>query len=116
MFGIILKWIEVWSPLIPLYAFILKRPNEKTLNIIAAYLLTALCLNAVIDVSWIFNKCMPSWIKNNNFLYNISSISRVFFFTLFFMKTTALLSRKNYMLVTSLYALTFIFYFIFLRN
>jgi hypothetical protein len=116
MFKIIINWIEVWSPLIPLYIFIIKRPNEKQLQIIAAYLLTALCLNFVIDISWRFNNCMPPRLRDNNFLYNISSILRVFFFTFFFMKTTSLLSKKIYVLIAALYMSLFTLYFIFLGN
>src|SRR5690242_2505101 len=116
MFTTILNWIEVWSPLIPLYVFILKRPNEKNLQIIATYLLTALCLNAVIDVSWLFRNCMPELLKKNNFLYNISSITRIFFFTFFFRKATSLLSTKIYSFIIALYVILFIFYFKFLNN
>jgi len=82
----------------------------------AAYLLTALCLNAVIDVSWIFNRCMPHRLKDNNFLYNISSIVRVFFFIFFFRKATSLLSKTNLWFAIGGYVLIFIFYFVLLDN
>ena len=113
MLTVILNWMEVWAPLIPLYVFIIKRPNEKHLEIIAAYLLTSLCINLIIDVSWIFNNCMPPGLKNNNFLYNTISVCRVFFFVLFFMKTTSLLSKKVYNVFLGLYVLLFANYFTF---
>src|SRR4051794_37383175 len=87
----------------PLYVFIIKRPNEKYLKIIAVYLLTSFCINLIIDVSWRFNKCMPQGLQNNNFLYNIISVCRVFFFVFFFMKTTSILSKKVYTLFLVLY-------------
>jgi hypothetical protein len=112
----ILDWMEVWAPLIPLYVFIIKRPNEKYLKIIAVYLLTSFCINSIIDVSWRFNKCMPQGLQNNNFLYNIISVCRVFFFVFFFMKTTSILSKKVYTLFLVLYILLFSSYFIFVAD
>ncbi|HEY6978252.1 MAG TPA: hypothetical protein VH396_18255 [Chitinophagaceae bacterium] len=116
MLTVILNWMEVWAPLIPLYVFIVKRPDEKHLEIIAAYLLTSLCINLIIDVSWLFNSCMPPALKNNNFLYNIISVCRVFFFVIFFMNTTSLLSKKVYNLFLGLYVLLFAIYFTFFAD
>ncbi len=84
MYISILNWSEAWACLIPLYAFIVKRPKDKYLEIIAAYLLTAFCINITADVSWIFNSCMPVNFKNNNFLYNIGSMLRTLVFLFFF--------------------------------
>lgn len=80
----ILNWSEAWACLIPLYAYIFKRPGDRYLEIIAAYILTAFCINTIADVSWIFNNCMPHYFKNNNFLYNINSMLRTLVFLFFF--------------------------------
>jgi len=90
-----LNWSEAWACLIPLYVFIVKRPGDKYFGIIAAYFLTALCINILADVSWIFNACMPPNFKNNNFLYNISSMLRTLVF-LFFFRNVIYYQFKNY--------------------
>ncbi len=116
MFNLIFNWSEVWAPLLPLYVFILKRPKEKYFEIISAYLLTALFINGIIDVSWLFNSCMPSILKNNNFLYNINSICRVFVFVLFFKNAIKLNLKKCVHFFLFLYVFWFVFYFIFLGD
>jgi len=116
MLTTILNWSEVWAPLIPLYVFIFKRPKDKFLEIVAGYLLTALCINAVIDVSWIFNSSMPALLKNNNFLYNINSICRIIFFTFLFRNAIKLFKKKylNFFLIA--YLVFFSFYFVYNKN
>jgi len=108
----ILNWSEVWAPLIPLYIFILKKKDYSSFRIIAVYLLTALCINAMADVSWIFKQCMPVKLQNNNYLYNISSILRTVIFTLFFRNTINLFSKKLFNWFLIIYAIGFLIYFI----
>ena len=84
VFQKILDWSEVWAPLIPLIVFIYKKPTEKYLTPVVIYLAVAACLDLVIDVSWKYKPHMPLFLKDNNFLYNIHSISRLFLFILFF--------------------------------
>ena len=91
----LLDWSEAWACLIPLFVFIVKRPADKYLEIIAAYFLIALCLNTLADVSWIFNACMPLNFKNNNFLYNTGSMIRTLIF-LFFFRNVIYYQYKNY--------------------
>jgi hypothetical protein len=112
MLNSILDWSEVWAPLIPLYIFIFKRPKDNFLGIIAGYLLTAICINAVIDVSWLYNSRMPLILKNNNFLYNINSLCRIIFFTLLFRNPIKIFPKKYFDIFLFAYLL---FYFFYLR-
>ncbi|HUR66922.1 MAG TPA: hypothetical protein VMZ03_11300 [Chitinophagaceae bacterium] len=50
---------------------------------LVAYVIIALCLNTVSTVMAQFYGQMPSWLKNNNILYNIHSMTRVFFFSFY---------------------------------
>lgn len=85
---VIFHWAEAWPLLIPLYIYIIRKPQNKSLELIAAYLLATFSINMIGIVSARFNNCMPVYIKNNNFLYNISSFIRIIFFTVFLRNIT----------------------------
>lgn len=112
----ILKWSEVWAPLIPLYVFVLKKSSNKKLEILAVYLLTALCVNTMADVSWIYKTCMPVQLQNNNFLYNISSILRTIVFVLFFRNSIKLFPKRNFDFFLLTYLIFFSAYFLIEKN
>ena len=112
----ILNWSEVWAPLIPLLVFILKAPKNKHLDLIAAYLFTAFCINAIIDVSWQYQKYMPAFLFYNAFLYNINSFCRIIFFVLFFSLLANLPSKKTAIFFLILYLIIFVVYFIINKN
>lgn len=107
---IIFHWVEAWAALIPLYVFIYRRPGEQFLEIIALFLLTTFCINTIEVISWRFHDCMPMYLKNNNFLYNINSFVRIIFFSLFFQKATKLFSKKSLIIFLSIYILIFVWY------
>lgn len=107
----ILDWLEVWAILIPLFVFILCKPKEGYLHLIFMYLIIALCLNIVSDISWKFRTDMPSFLKENGFLYNISSIARFFFFILFFRKID-MTRNKNYNFILFPFLIIAVIYFI----
>jgi hypothetical protein len=71
-----LRWSEVWATLIPVFIWWFKKP--KALIPVKTYLSVALGLNILIDLAYY------EILKNNNFLYNISSICRLFLFMWFF--------------------------------
>ena len=73
--------------------------------IIAAYLLTALLLNTMADVSWRFRPCMPDFLKNNNYLYNLNSVCRIIFFSFFFQKAVELFSIRRLRIFLSIYVI-----------
>jgi hypothetical protein len=81
----ILDWSEAWAPLLPITVFLLKKPKQKYLMPVILYLCIAFLLNAFIDISWKFYLEAPAYLpENNNFLYNIHSICRLFLILWFF--------------------------------
>lgn len=79
----IIDWSEAWATLIPLTVFIIKRPKQKYLKPVFIYLCVALLLNTFADVIWKF-KPPPFSNGDNNFIYNIHSLCRLFLLLLFF--------------------------------
>lgn len=112
----ILNWSEVWATFVPLSIYIIKRPRGKYLNFIAFYLFISLLTNSVIDVSWIFNLCVPILLKNNNFLYNINSVIRVIIFIYFFRSIIYFFEKKFFDLLLTVYLLFFLTYFFINKN
>lgn len=85
LFKQILDWSEVWAVAIPLIIFILKtRRSYNYLFPVLYYLIVAFCINLTIDIIWKYKPYMPDFLQDNNFLYNIHSIVRLYFFIWFF--------------------------------
>jgi hypothetical protein len=92
----ILDWSEVWATLIPLGMWWKHRKQPKYLAPVIVYLLLALLIDLLIDVKWKFEKYMPLWYRDNNFLYNVHSVVRFVCFVPFFnrlLPKTALLTK-----------------------
>jgi hypothetical protein len=92
----ILRWSEVWAPLIPLI-FILKSKQIKTyLKPVSLYVWIALFLNTATDVLWRFKDDFGfhegDFFWSNNFIYNTHSIIRLLLFSWFF-----ILLRQRFM-------------------
>ncbi len=81
---ILLDWSEVWAPLIPITVFVLRRGQPVFMRPVIAYLVIGLLINIVCDVIGDFKSHLPSWMQSNNPLYNVHSIIRFIFFSLFF--------------------------------
>lgn len=87
-------WSEAWALLIPLIAFIIKKPKQRYLKPIIVYVCITLCLNISADILWkakhfysdSFKQIMPAFFWSNNFLYNIASIARLVCFLWFFQR------------------------------
>ena len=87
MFQKILDWSEVWALFIPLFfIFRYKLSSLQYIKPIKVYVVMALLLNIFIDVTMDFSGALklPQWLRNNNPLYNIHSITRLLLFSLFF--------------------------------
>jgi hypothetical protein len=81
----ILDWSEAWATLLPITVFLIKKPKQKYLMPVIVYLVIALLLNTFIDLSWKFYLEAPTYLpENNNFLYNIHSVCRLFLVLWFF--------------------------------
>jgi hypothetical protein len=79
----IIDWSEAWATLIPLSVFAIKKTKQKFSNPVFIYLCVALLLNTFADIIWKFRP-YPFSNGDNNFLYNIHSICRLFLLLLFF--------------------------------
>lgn len=84
----ILDWSEVWAMLIPLAFLQLCRNKTPYLRPVRIFLLVFLLLNIFQDVLWKFRKEFNleqgDFLWNNNFIYNIGSVIRLFLFAWFF--------------------------------
>jgi hypothetical protein len=76
-FRSMLRWSEVWPLLIPLAIFIFLGVREKRVWPVAIYVIIALVISFIGSYAVYYPAGLPSWIKNNNLLYNVLSILRV---------------------------------------
>src|SRR3954467_5814809 len=98
----IIDWSEAWAIIIPLIIFLFRKPQEGYLKPVLLYLIIALCINVGIDIIWKFNSSMPGFLKDNNFLYNIHSIARLFFFIwLFYLLDVPKSDRLKILIIAS---------------
>lgn len=92
----ILDWSEVWALLIPLAFLFLYKNKSPYLRPVRIFLLIFLALNIFQDVLWKFRNEFKfeqgDFLWNNNFVYNIGSVIRLFLFAWFF-----LLLRQRFM-------------------
>jgi len=82
---------EVWALLIPLSFLAFKKIKKDKVRPIITYLWFALFLNVIIVIisylpDFTNTKTLPFLLQNNTIEYNIHSVIRVIFFTLFFMR------------------------------
>jgi len=103
MFQFLLNWSELWALAIPLLVIMVYKPKGKTSRLLILYVFFAFVLNGLIIVIAQFNNFMPLWLTNNNIFYNLHSICRVIFFSLF------LLSARTYKHPLFLKALLFLY-------
>ncbi len=94
---IIWEWSEVWATIIPLTIFFIKKPKEKNLQPVIAYLVIAFFLNTFSDIIWKFKDDMPVILQGkNNLLYNIHSICRLMLFIVFFKLVEGTNSKRRF--------------------
>jgi hypothetical protein len=88
MLGKILDWSEVWALFLPLH--FINKVSSKTsyLYPVRMYIWIALLLNLCIDTIMEFKIVLnlPSWLRSNNFLYNLHSVVRLLLFSWFFIR------------------------------
>ena len=77
------NWSEAWALLIPLTIIFIYRFRIPGMFPIMIYVCLALLLNTASTTMFVFHKSMPSFLQNNNILYNIHSFLRVTCFGLF---------------------------------
>lgn len=83
----VLDWLEVWAILIPLFV-LLKKPRQPVyMQPVIYYLFVALFLNIVATLIWKRNSLgLNTVFENNNPFYNLHSIFRLIFFSVFFIR------------------------------
>ena len=81
----IFDWSEAWAPLIPLGILVFYKNQPGYFKPVILYLFLAITLNVIADIIW-KQKGLGFSIAtdNNNPIYNIHSIARLFCFSLFF--------------------------------
>jgi len=101
---LILDWSEVWALLIPLFVLIGNTKQPTFLKPVIIYLLLALPINLIGDITADFKKYFPSWLQSNTPLYNIHSVVRFTCFCYFFvlLKQPYFLQLKKILPVVSL--------------
>jgi len=114
MFQFILDWSEVWALLIPLTIILFLKSPDRVLDPIVIYVFVAFLLNTLATIMQQFYGQMPAGLKNNNILYNLHSLARVFFFGWYFGRITtqrlALVNKGILMIYSVLVILNFIFF------
>lgn len=121
----ILDWSEVWATLIPLIVFIWVRPRASWVKPLLIYLILALLLALVVDVTWKFGT--EEWVKKTFWwlfrgeilytliFYNINSFLRLILLTGFFFLANPL-HKKIYIGFSGVFLLAAIINFIFLED
>src|SRR5689334_17887979 len=79
----ILMWSEVWALLIPLAIIIFQRGKRPGMRPIIIYVIVGLFLNLSATMISVYRLQLPVWLQNNNILYNLHSMARVFLFSWF---------------------------------
>ncbi len=105
----ILDFSEVWATLIPMLILILKKSERGALFPVVIYFHIALIVNIVIDLAGF------KLYNNNNFVYNILSIVRLYYFIWFFKMLKIPFNRVWHYLIIVGTAIFFIFNFIYLE-
>ncbi|MEN9684674.1 MAG: hypothetical protein RLZZ28_460 [Bacteroidota bacterium] len=82
----LLDWSEVWALFLPLTVLFLTRKQPKTLTPVIVYLWVALVLNGLTDLIMVNYNNLPSPFNSNTYLYNIHSVLRFAFFSIFFIR------------------------------
>ena len=86
VFKNILEWSEVWALLIPFTLIIIYRTKAPTMFPVILYICVALVLNTISTTLFVFHSRLPSFLQNNNILYNLHSFARVIFFSWYISK------------------------------
>lgn len=112
---LLINWSETLCLLIPLYVIRRFRPWGPAMKLIIRYVIIALIIDFLSNTVAELWRQLPPYI-NNNVLYNLHSIARVYFLSTFLLQTKQLLFRKFLVALRVIYALYVIINFTFLQN
>ncbi|HMK17304.1 MAG TPA: hypothetical protein VK492_03820 [Chitinophagaceae bacterium] len=124
----VLDWSEVWATLIPLIVFIWIKPRAIWTRPLLIYLLIALLLGVVVDITWKSKELGIKdwvektfwWLYHGKYLYtlifyNINSFLRLLLFAWFFYMVNPLY-KKTYIVITGVFLIGVIINFIFFES
>lgn len=124
----ILDWSEVWATLIPLIVYLWLKPKAAWVKPLLAYIVIALLLALIIDVTWKSTELgISQWVKKNFWwlyhgkylytliFYNINSFIRLVLLTLFFLLVNPSY-RKVYVVISGLFVVAVITNFVFFED
>ncbi len=122
---LILDWSEVWATLIPLIVYFWVKPKTSWVKPLLIYLVLALLLALVVDVTWKFGT--KDWVKDTFWwlfrdgelytliFYNINSFLRLILLTWFFYLINPS-HRKIYGVLSSVFMVAAVVNFIFFED
>lgn len=99
----IINWSEVCGLLIPLFIILVYKPSGRHSEILKYYVYVALLLTTISAFMVEFYFSLPASLQNNNILYNLHSIARVFFFSWYIFSI-----RKNRPVVLKIVGISYI--------
>lgn len=116
-YTIIRNWSEVWAFFIPLAIILIRKKDiPEQFAPIKYYVIAGLIINFFSTTMFVFHKTLPSYLSNNNILYNIHSVARVLLFCWFLRKSSMFYSDKLFRLVLPLYFIFILVNFIFFAS
>ena len=108
------SWLEVWPLLIPLIVILSGR--TKFPKPLVLYVFIALPLSLLATIMALYHTKMPSYLENNNILYNLHSFARTVLFGWYIIKLTQVKQYLFAKFFLYLYILLVAFNFIFFEN
>lgn len=124
----ILDWSEVWATLIPLIVYIWIKPKAIWTRPLLIYLLIALLISLVVDITWKSTDLgIKDWVEKTFWwlyrgkilytliFYNINSFLRLLLLTWFFYKVNPLY-KKTYLVITGFFLIGVLINFIFFES
>ena len=124
----ILDWSEVWATLIPLIVYMWIKPKAIWTRSLLIYLLIALLISLVVDITWKSTDLgIKDWVEKNFWwlyrgkilytliFYNINSFLRLLLLTWFFYKVNPLY-KKTYLVITGVFLIGVIINFVFFES
>jgi hypothetical protein len=82
----IADWSEVWAMLFPLGMLLIRPKQPTTLKPVILYLWLGFIINLMIDIIMVYKSYLPDWLQSNNPFYNVHSVIRFIFFSLYFIR------------------------------
>ena len=112
----VLMWSEVWSLLIPLAIIIIYRVKGSDMWPVVLYVTIAFVLNLAATLISVYYNSLPSWLQNNNILYNLHSLVRVLLFSWYVISLKLIRPEWLTKIILPVYVTLVLINFIFLES